>query len=339
VAQQYRVYTFQIVYQNKKMLAKYCVLALVLAAASANVIPAERSRDQLVLSSPSSPIVIDGINNTVALTLDNYFHINITEIFEEVVEWIAKAIDPPPTADIDYFKVIEANVRKMVGDYVNQHNIDQILVWRKSLADLLVRYSKAPKSSATYTDKNKAVNAFHTLLQTNSFLYEAMERPDSMMLYFADIAAMDIGVLRDVALNYSTTAKTSMWWVDLDDMLAHYISYGTNLTTHLVAWRKTMVECDIQKCKWFAPADLIGSPEFKCYDVYTVIDKVAKLRDVCKAVHGEDPSCDHTCDNYMVEMNDTVQNFIDKYLGKPMEGWKNLKKVSSVMAAKAKNGH
>merc|ERR1711962_853030 len=318
------------------MLVKYCVLAVALATASASVIPLEKSHDAVLLSSPA---VIDGINNTVALTLDNYFHINITEIFEEVVEWIAKAIDPPPTADIDYFKVIEANVRAMVGDYVNQYNIDEILMWRSSLADLLVRYAKAPKSSATYTDKNSAADSFHKLLRTNSYLYEAMERPDSLMLYFADIAAMDISVLRDVAMNYSTTSKTSMWWVDLDDMLGHYISYGTNLTTHLVAWRKTMVDCDIQKCKWFAPADLIGAPELKCYDVYTVTDKVAKLRDVCKAIHGEDHSCDHTCDNYMVEMNESVQKFIEKYIGTPMKGWKELKKVSSVMAEKAKNGH
>jgi len=319
------------------MLVKYCVLAVALATASASVIPVEKSRDAVVFS---SPIVIDGINNTVALTLNSYnLHINFTAIFEEVVEWIAKAIDPPPTADIDYFKVIEANVRAMVGDFVNQHNIDQILVWRKSLADLLVRYAKAPTSSATYITKNDAADSFHKILRVNSYLYEAMERPDSMMLYFADIAAMDISVLRDVALNYSTPTKTSMWWVDLDDMLGHYISYGTNLTNHLEAWRKTMVDCEIQNCKWFAPADLIGDPELKCYDVYTVTDKVAKLRDVCKAIHGEDHSCDHTCDSYMVEMNDTVQKFIEKYLGTPMEGWKELKKTSAVMAEKAKNGH
>jgi len=316
------------------LLVQSYVLALALASASASVIPQETSPDAAF----SSPIVIDGINNTVALTLDSYFHFNITVIFEEVVEWIANAIDPPPTADIDYFKVIEANVRTMVGDYVNQHNIDQILVWRKSLADLLVRYSKAPRSSQTYTDKNSAADSFHANMKINSNLYEAMEQPDSLMLYFADLAALDIAVLRDASMNYSTPTKTSMWWVDLDDMLGHYISYGTNLTNHLVTWRKTMVDCQIQKCKWFAPAELIGAPELKCYDIYTVTDEVAKLRDVCKEIHGEH-GCDRTCDDYMVEMNETVDEFIEKYLGKPMEGWKELKKTASVMSQKAKNGH
>jgi len=312
------------------MLAKSCVLAVLAASALGSVVPLQRAP-----AVQPAPVLIDGINNTVGLTLDGFFHGNITEIFEEIIEWIAKAIDPPPTADIDYFKVIALNVRNVVGEYVNEHNMDQILHYKGDLADLITRYAKCPNSSTIYADKNTCANSFHTNMQANRFLIEAVEFPDSMMLHYADIASLDIAVLRDAALTYTTTTSTSYWWVDLDDQLEHYISFGTNLTTTLVTWRNDMVDCDVKKCEWLGAA----GPELQCYDVYTIHDKVSGIQDICKAVHGVDHSCDDACDKYKVEMNKTVQDFIEHYLGKVMDGWKDMKKVSEVMAEKAKHGH
>jgi len=312
------------------MLARSCVFALLAASALGSVIPWQPKAPGL-----QQPLVIDGMNNTVGLTLEKFFHHNITEIFEEIIEWIAKAIDPPPTADIDYFKVIELNVRNVVGEYVNQHNMDQILLYKGDLADLISRYAKSPNRSETYPDKNTVANTFSVAMVSNRFLIEAVAFPDSMMLHYADIASLHIAVLRDAALTYTTPTKTSRWWIDLDDQLEHYISFGTNLTSTLVTWRNNMVDRDVKKCAWLEAA----GPELKCYDVYTIHDKVSGIQDICKAIHDVDHSCDDACDKYKVEMNQSLQGFIEHYLGKVMAGWKDMKKLSEVMADKARHGH
>merc|ERR1712002_1133277 len=166
------------------MLVRSCVFALLAASALGSVIPLHHGARAPGLQ---QTLVIDGMNNTAGLTLDSFFHHNITEIFEEIIEWIAKAIDPPPTADIDYFKVIELNVRNVVGEYVNQHNMDQILHYKGDLADLISKYAKAPNRSETYVDKDTVANSFSVSVVANRFLIEAIEFPDSMMLHYADI--------------------------------------------------------------------------------------------------------------------------------------------------------
>jgi len=301
------------------------ILALVAASALGNVLPQQEAGG---LSLGEGPVVIDGIHNTVGLTLSNYFSGNWEEIFEKVIEWIAKAIDPPPTADIDYFAVIAKNVRNVVGEYVNKHNMDQILHYKGDLAELLSRYANAPNKSETYPDKNTIANSLSVSMVSNRFLIEAVDYPDSMMLHYADLASLHVAVLRNAAQTYTVPEKTSFWWVDLDDQLEHYIGFGTNLTSTLVQWRNDMVDCSNKQCV-----------SLTCYDIYTVVDKVEETVDTCKALHKVDHSCDTACANYKTEMNDTVQKFIAKYLGEVLAQWKEMKKTSAVMADKARNGH
>jgi len=47
----------------------------------------------------------------------------------------------PPTSeeDIHYFELIEEDVKVVVGEYINQHNMDQIEVYKDDLAVLMKR--------------------------------------------------------------------------------------------------------------------------------------------------------------------------------------------------------
>lgn len=48
-------------------------------------------------------------------------------------------IPSTPEEDIDYFGIIEENVRQVVGDYLDQHNLAQLEVYKDSLGVLLQR--------------------------------------------------------------------------------------------------------------------------------------------------------------------------------------------------------
>jgi len=277
-------------------------------------------------------IVIDGITNTVATALKKFFDKEIPVIFKEIIQWITNAINPPPDSEINYFAVIALNVRNLVGLYVNQHNMDQILHYRGDLADLLQRYANAPVQSQTYPDKNTIANSLSTAIISNRFLIEAVEYPESMTLHYADIASLHIAVLHNAATTYSTSQKTSAWWVDLDNQLAHYIDFGKNLTASVVEWRNGMVSCSSSKCA--EERQDVST----CYNTYTVTDRVTQKIDTCKAISG-DNSCDNTCQDYKTEMNNDVNKFVFRYLGDPMSGWETLKVTADQMAQKAKNGH
>lgn len=311
------------------------MVALVCAAATASVIPDK----EVVLindghfTATDKGIVIDGITNTVATTLEKYLDGEIPAIFKTIIEWIANAINPPPDAMIDYFKVIALNVRNVVGLYVNQHNMDQILAYKGDLADLITRYSKAPVKSETYADKDTMANSLSVSIISNRFLIEAVEFPHSMMLHYADLASIHIAILKDAATTYSTTQKTSPWWVDLDNELGHYIGFGKNLTTSVVTWRNSMVSCSSKLCSSARQGEVAT-----CYNKWRVVDKVAQYDNTCKALSG-DHTCDNSCQDYKDDMNKDVQRFVFHYLGKVMATWEQLKITADEMAKKAKDGH
>lgn len=58
------------------------------------------------------------------------------------------------------------------------------------------RYMEAPVESSTYPDKNTVANSLSTSIIANRFLVEAGERPQSMIIHYADIASIHILVLK-----------------------------------------------------------------------------------------------------------------------------------------------
>jgi len=308
------------------------VLVVSVACAVSGLVLPQQTASRRLTNANDDGIVIDGVNNTIGLTLQRYDANEIPAILKEIIQWIANAINPPPDSEIDYFKTIAQNVRNLVGIYVNQHNMDQILHYKADLAELLKRYANAPVRSATYPDKNTIANSFSASMISNRYLIEAVEFPHSMMLHYADLASLHVTVLKDAATTYTTADKTSRWWIDLDNQLEHYIGFGKNLSTTVVTWRNSMVSCTSYVC---GEADW---PDLTCYNQYTVVDEVTGDTDVCKAV-ASDHSCDNSCDDYKTEMNKDIAKFVFKYMGQVLEGWETLKITSAEMAKKAKNGH
>lgn len=58
------------------------------------------------------------------------------QVFGKIVNVL---VPSTPEEDIDYFGIIEENVRQVVGDYLDQHNLDQLEVYKDSLGVLLQR--------------------------------------------------------------------------------------------------------------------------------------------------------------------------------------------------------
>ncbi|MDK2413619.1 hypothetical protein QHH03_31490, partial [Aphanizomenon sp. 202] len=84
------------------------------------------------------------------------------------------------------------DVKRVVGDYIDQHNMHQLEIYKDDLGRLLQRYMEAPVESSTYPDKNTVANSLSTSIVANRFLVEAGERPQSMIIHYADIASIHI---------------------------------------------------------------------------------------------------------------------------------------------------
>ncbi|ROT71937.1 hypothetical protein C7M84_009699 [Penaeus vannamei] len=179
---------------------------------------------------------------------------------------------------------------------------------------------EAPVESSTYPDKNTVANSLSTSIVANRFLVEAGERPQSMIIHYADIASIHILVLKDAADTYTKAGVVSRWWVDLNDQLDHYIDYGRRLQNSVVDWRNDMMTCTYEQS---------GK-----YDSWTVQDDVAGTTDVCKQLQGTH-NCDDHCQVYQIHMNREVTTFIWNYMGKALREWEDLKVQASEMAAHA----
>ncbi|KAK4307910.1 hypothetical protein Pmani_020358 [Petrolisthes manimaculis] len=197
-------------------------------------------------------VVIDGQETTIGLAAA-YDLAGVVDESWDVFGKIVKVLIPSTTEeDIDYFGVIEDNVRHVVGEYIDQHNLDQLEVYKDSLGVLLQRYTEAPIQSDTYPDKNTVANSLSTSIVSNRFLVEAGQYPQSMIIHFADIASIHILVLKDVANTYSGLGSVSRWWQDLDTQLDHYIEHGRVLRSDVVDWRNDMIRMnrDVSSYVW-----------------------------------------------------------------------------------------
>nr|XP_045608972.1 uncharacterized protein LOC123764824 [Procambarus clarkii] len=257
---------------------------------------------------PGDDVVIDGREITIGLATTYFLRSLMTtaDIFLKIINILL----PGPDDEVDYFEVIKEDVETVVGDYIDQHNMDQLEVYKSDLGVLLRRYYEAPVESSTYPDKNTVANSLSTSIVANRYLVEAGERPQSMIIHYGDIASIHILALQDVAETYSTYGDVSRWWVDLNDQLAHYIDHGRRLQDDVVDWRNDMMTCSYD--------------EGNKYDTWTVTDQVSGVVDTCMQVHGTH-SCDDHCQAYQISMNREVSLFVWNYLGKSIRQWELLK--------------
>lgn len=92
--------------------------------------------------------------------------------------------------------------RALVPHIVKVHNRSTGVTEGKCVSEnhhpftTLDSYMDAPVESSSYADKNTVANSLSTSIITNRFLVEAGERPQSMIIHFADIASIHILVLK-----------------------------------------------------------------------------------------------------------------------------------------------
>lgn len=293
------------------------VLGAALALVPARTFPLERAPLRL---RPRQEVVIDGTTTTIG-TASAYYLRGLMPSSLSILQKILGILLPStPEEDIDYFELIKEDVKRVVGDYIDQHNMHQLEIYKDDLGRLLQRYMEAPVESSTYPDKNTVANSLSTSIVANRFLVEAGERPQSMIIHYADIASIHILVLKDAADTYTKAGVVSRWWVDLNDQLDHYIDYGRRLQNSVVDWRNDMMTCTYEQS---------GK-----YDSWTVQDDVAGTTDVCKQLQGTH-NCDDHCQVYQIHMNREVTTFIWNYMGKALREWEDLKVQASEMAAHA----
>jgi len=283
-----------------------------------------RMDQQIKLLRDDSHVVIDGKSSTIGLVIGWSFAGLYAD--SDVMEEVAATLSPEE--DNHYFDLIKEDVKEVVGDYINKHNMDQLEIYKNDLAALMTRYHNAPNEANNYPDKNTMANSLSTSIMANRYLVEAVELPYSMMLHYSDIASIHIMVLKDAAETYSSESFTSRWWLDLDKQLDHYIDYGKKLQNEVVDWRNDMVECSFKRatgaCTMWEWAGKV------CFDQWIVHDYVWETKDVCTQVHGSKTCADH-CQAYQVEMNREVVIWIWEYMGKALREWENLKIKSSQM--------
>lgn len=293
------------------------VLGAALALVPARTFPLELAPLRL---RPRQEVVIDGTTTTIG-TASAYYLRGLMPSSLSILQKILGILLPStPEEDIDYFELIKEDVKRVVGDYIDQHNMHQLEIYKDDLGRLLQRYMEAPVESSTYPDKNTVANSLSTSIVANRFLVEAGERPQSMIIHYADIASIHILVLKDAADTYTKAGVVSRWWVDLNDQLDHYIDYGRRLQNSVVDWRNDMMTCTYEQS---------GK-----YDSWTVQDDVAGTTDVCKQLQGTH-NCDDHCQVYQIHMNREVTTFIWNYMGKALREWEDLKVQASEMAAHA----
>ncbi|KAK8375669.1 hypothetical protein O3P69_008452 [Scylla paramamosain] len=285
-----------------------------LPRAQPRIFPLEKA--PLRMRAKQADLVIDGKETTIGLASAYYLSGFLDDSWNILGKIVGALVGTGQEGEVDYFEVIRTQVQQVVGDYIDAHNMEQLEIYKESLGVLLQRYMDAPVESSNYADKNTVANSLSTSIIANRFLVEAGERPQSMIIHFADIASIHILVLKDVAQTYSKQGAPSRWWVDLDDQLNHYISHGKTLQNSVVDWRNDMVTCSFE--------------EGRKYDSWIITDPVARLKDTCRQLHGTS-GCDDHCQAYQLTMNREVSQFVWNYMGKALREWEALKLVSTAM--------
>ncbi|XP_068223852.1 uncharacterized protein [Palaemon carinicauda] len=285
-----------------------------------------------VTSFPDEPD-IDGKLITVGIAIAKYLAGLIP--YPGVSALIIAIIDAwSPKPGDNYWEQIRENVAEMCGEFINDHNLKQVEVYKSDLIDLLHRYDRAPViSDGTYPDKNMMANALHTSILTNRFLIEAAEMPWSMSIDFVDVSNVHVLILKDAAETYSSPGQVSKWWHDLSNELYHYIKYGMMLQNVTMDWRNCQIECRIdrasQACldfRWMG---------ITCYDKFEIIDHVNDHREACSQIHPDNPdqgSCVHFCQNYQTHIDQSSQKWFYENVGSVVHEMEVLKVKADEMA-------
>ncbi|TOF87853.1 hypothetical protein CGJ15_24880, partial [Vibrio parahaemolyticus] len=249
---------------------------------------------------------------------------------------IINAWEPKP--EDNYWEHVRDNVAQVCGDFINEHNMNQVEVYKQDLVSLLNKYSRAETvSDGSYPDKNTLADSITTSIITNRYLVEASEMPWSMIIDFADIAGIHILILKDAADSYTEVGgEVSRWWVDLSRQLQHYIDYGIWLQKETMRWRNTQIEC------YFDEAD--GSclafqwTSLTCYDLYKITDTVRDYTETCKQLHAdnnEDGSCASFCDLYQTQVDRDAALWLNANLDTLVDDWAFLKLKADALATQA----
>ncbi|MPC22385.1 hypothetical protein E2C01_015399 [Portunus trituberculatus] len=277
------------------------VVAVVVATASLGA-AAPKQKPQ-----PLATETIDGRKTTIALAI---VHQLIGLIPDETVQQLLYVIlEALTTEDFDYWGEVKDEVMSLVGQYINEHNMNQVKVYQEDLATLIDRYNEAPAESDNYPDKNKQAAALSTSIITHRYLVEAALLPESMILHFQDISSIHAVVLKDAAETYSYEGlPPSRWWVDLDEELDHYIVYGKNLRKSLKETRLALVTCHV--------------------------DRADGEQSVCKQLEGSS-DCEKHCDLFRAHKEREVDLFTSTKVNDVISGWEKLKEIASSNAAMA----
>ncbi|XP_042216951.1 uncharacterized protein LOC121862700 [Homarus americanus] len=270
---------------------------------------------------------IDGKNTTIALAI---IHQLIGLIPNETVKALLfTIIDALTKKDFDYWGEVKDDVAALVGQYINAHNMHQVEVYQTDLVSLMERYNNAPVESDIYPDKNHQAAALSTSIITHRYLIEAAELPQSMILHFEDISSIHVVVLKDAAVTYSFEGhEPSRWWVDLDEELDHYITYGKKLEGNLHEWRQAMISCHETYNDNSRP--WLGAK----YDTFIVTDLVTGEVSTCKQLEGTH-DCENHCDLYRQHKENEVGMFTAAKVNSVLDTWVELKNVSSHYAGQA----
>ncbi|XP_066989499.1 uncharacterized protein [Macrobrachium rosenbergii] len=285
-----------------------------------------------VTSFPDEPD-IDGKLITVGIAIAKYLAGLIP--YPGVSALIIAIIDAwTPNPEDNYWDHIKENVAEMCGEFINDHNLKQVEVYKGDLIDLLHRYERAPIiSDGTYPDKNMMANALSTSIIANRFLIEAAEMPWSMSIDFVDVSSVHILILKDAAETYSSSGEVSKWWGDLSTELHHYIKYGVMLQNVTKQWRDCQIECQFQRAtqacldfRWMG---------ITCYDKFEIIDHVDSHSETCYQVHPDSPdqgSCASFCKNYQTHIDQSSQKWFYQNVGSVVEEMESLKVKADEMA-------
>ncbi|KAK7061139.1 hypothetical protein SK128_026713 [Halocaridina rubra] len=267
-----------------------------------------------------SEIVIDGRQNTIALSIA---HLLIGLFPNDTVRDLLNAIlDALTQPEFDYWGEVKDEVMLLVGQYINEHNINQVEVYQEDLQTLMRRYNDAPvDSDGTYPDKNQQAAALSTSIITHRYLIEAAVLPQSMILHFEDISSIHIVVLKDAAETYSFEGyPPSQWWVDLDKQLEHYIAYAEYLEESLRTWRISVLTCETYTS---------GN-----YVVFMARDGVTGEESECRELEGT-TGCENHCANFVTHKSIEVEKFLLVKTMDVISAWKELKQQTEEIIGSA----
>jgi len=299
------------------------LLALGLLATGLILLPSTPV-DAYYTTYPEGP---NGILITVGLTIGHWFAdlIPIPAI-SNLINAILWAWTPKP--EDDYWEQVERQVNETCGEFINQDNIDKVLVYKNDVMDMLEIYARTPaETDGSYPDKNIQADAITTSIITNRYLIEGVIMPWSLTLYFVDIASIHLMILKDVAETYTFEGEApSLWWGDLSREVEHYDLYSQELFAETVQFRKDNIEC-------YFEAD-------NKLDQYTVTDHVTGVVETCVQEHpseGQEGSCASACQTFQDQVLRDFDHWYTTYVWSNVDEWRKVKATADDYYNQAQN--